>query len=622
VEPLLGRSDSNAQRALIELTPVSEGATRALDWLAERALEEGTIEDATLFWRRAQRLAPDPKRAARLLWARARPASPPHRPGSVGRPGRAVGAATLLWAREAAGGLRGPPPVRGVSADDARVYYVGARSLQAVDRATGRLQWVVPGASAADDLLRAHGVLLQRSATGIRALDPRRGHVRWKRALADWNGGRALDAADRCVQVVALPQGFALLVVRGGRWEVVQLDPRGQVRWRTALWATSQEDLVPAPIGVTRQAPTGDPCRNPEDTKGECPSRDAFRGGVHPEKEVSPLRYGYTGPYRPLRDDGRLAAVGDRIVLTADGVIAALGAESGDLIWLRERSLGLGVAAGDSIRVTLRATAFAVEASTAAGLLVRLDPLDGSSLRSPRTRAGVPYRLATSPLVLAWATERAFELRAGLEGVSLGALDAPPVWDGASVGTALAIPTRGGLTIVDTRTAAPHRIVPWPLGPARVVAAAGLWLLVNERGVAALEPGGETSPAAVPSPLSPQHLADRSWRVRLAARTRLSARLARGEPGLGEALAALAKGDDLEARFAARELVADHGRRQRWRRIAPKASAERVEALVRGGDPAATRALIPDAARGPGAGSAAVALVLEASDLADRLALV
>src|SRR5690606_35212804 len=100
--------------------------------------------------------------------------------------------------------------------------------------------------------------------------------------------------------------------------------------------------------------------------------------GYDAEPHVMALRF-TPGALRAADGDGRVACLADRVVVSADGLVAALGLPRGETLWAHERGPGLGLH-GRRAFVSLHARADAIEAVTGVGLLVRLDPLDGRLL--------------------------------------------------------------------------------------------------------------------------------------------------------------------------------------------------------------------------------------------------
>jgi hypothetical protein len=402
---------------------------------------------------------------------------------------------------------------------------------------------------------------------------------------------------------------------------LVAVDPWGQPLWHTALfWESEQPSLVPPPILLTQDPkPTGDPCTNPEDVDGECPSHGAFRPGVHLEKERTTHRPVFVGAYRTLLGDGRLAVVGERLFVTADALVAAVGGDAGELIWLRDRMHGLAVGDQGTVRVALHASAYAVEAVTAAGLLVRFDPLDGSSLRTPTARPeAAVYRLAMSPLVLAWRSKTELRLTSGAAAIDLGAPDHAPLWPGATLNGTLVVPTAEGMLLVDTSEPRPTRLLPWPMGPAQVVVREGLLVVSNDKGVAVLEHGPKPPAAPLPTRLTLAHLGDPSWQVRRAAQTALESRLKREGESIRSRLETLAKSGDLEAAAAARGLIRSSRRGGRWATLLPGVAQATIDAALRGGRDAQIAELVAKLVTGPEATRALAAELLDAQEPAHR----
>ncbi|MBX3471210.1 MAG: hypothetical protein KF878_30450 [Planctomycetes bacterium] len=334
---------------------------------------------------------------------------------------------------------------------------------------------------------------------------------------------------------------------------------------------------------------------------------------------------------RAASGDGRLACLGDRVLLTSDGLVAALGLERGEVLWALDRGPGLGVA-GRRVFVSLRAAADAVEVVTAAGLLVRVDPLDGRLLPPPRGWEADALVLGPAVLAREAAGEVVLPLPTGplrLDGA------ARPVGPGAVTGgRVLVAPVASGVVAVDLVAGDVLGRVEWPLGGAaagrrRLLAGPdGVLLAWGPDGLVALGPG---SPAALDAAASAVDSAveddlDRlaaaldalDWRRRLAAWQALADR-AEAAPALRRLLEG---GASSEAREAASELLERLARRARWALIAPGASPEQVAALADEPTAAAVLALRPLLGQGPGVADALVGLLPATTDVALRAALI
>ncbi|MGE0707634.1 MAG: PQQ-binding-like beta-propeller repeat protein [Planctomycetota bacterium] len=586
---------AGARRAVVARWPLSKHAVEAASWLSERAAEEGRAEEALAWARRALELEPAPELAARLarrlVQLRARAT---HLAGAAG----ALGVARpwdqplrLRWARRATGGFAGKPARRAVAADGERVYLVERGRVVARAREDGRLAWTGPLLEEPRELRAAHGLVLHLGALTLTALDAEDGSVRWRFALdpAELTPGEGL------ADLAARPAGLVASLRRGDRWELVGLDLHGKATWRTPLWAVAPPLAQAFAFDRTKQAP---------------------------------VRATRT---RRVLDDGRIAALGDLVFVTAAGRVAALGAELGELRWARERLFGLGLDRGPT-RVALRADAFGLDVYTAHGLLVRVDPRDGASLplpEHPSDDKGAPragYLIALRPLVVGWeGTElEAFDA----ERRTLGRLASAPCWRGAALGRVLALPMGEGLELLDADGAALGRI-PWPLGPAALEGAAGALLLANEQGVALLEPAAASpAPQALGADLPAQvrALGDADWRARAAAAKALEERLAR-DAAAGPAVAAALKSAALpaaarrEAEWALSALEAELLERRRWAVVLPQVPFAEVSAAARDSSGEALRALGPRVAPGLEAAAQLKVLALTARTWPQRLAL-
>lgn len=589
--PQPGREEALAE--LLERFGATPRAALAARLLGERLLERGDVGGAALLWRRALSEARDPVLERRLLALRT--ALPRAVEGSLAAP-RSLVTSTghgqkpwgVLWGRPAAGGDPHGLGLRALAADGHHVYLTDHRGLLAVERDTGRLVWrtALRGDPRSERLFVGHGrVLLLRRDRAV-GVDAERGVVLWQRALPSGGSGGDRYALD----AVATPIGFALLASIDGARHVLGVAPDGRTLFDTRLWQV-RERAETRPI--RRRLPSDPP---PMDEDGQTLPAD-FEDGAG-ERLVPAYPVGLPG--RLVADDGRLAALGDRIVVDADGILASLSTVHGGTVWIRDAGGGLEVAGG-KVLPAVAAGPFAIEAVTAAGHLVRLDPLDGSSLELPAPPEGTwpeqpepgapgaepppgpqaawpeprPYVLALSPLVLAWNPD------GGRSWITVGCpprklLPLEPTTVAAVVGQVMALPDGEGVVLVDLATGQElGDPLPWCLRQGPLVAAGGLLFAVGAEGIVAYGPGGEPTDDplgkgelkdAPPDTLT-RLLEDEGWRVRQAAREELAAR---DERAVADLRRAAREASTADGRDAARGLLDRLDRKRVFTRLAPR----------------------------------------------------
>ncbi|MCO5165248.1 MAG: PQQ-binding-like beta-propeller repeat protein [Planctomycetes bacterium] len=578
--------------------PAAAAAARAL---GERMLERGDLEGAALLWRLALARRPQPDLEARLLALRT--LLGPELEGSLAprRPAPA-GAWSVSWARRAPGGDATLP--RPVVADGTHLYLSDHRGVVALTREDGRLVWRAPlrgdpreqrlllGAGQAADRL----LLVRRDR--LVALDAARGLVVWERPLALTGAGRPQPGQprDRLHDAVATPAGFAALATVDGHRCLLGLSPEGDVVFEQRLWPALRGDDAPAYPYLVRYVFRP---RGTEDADGNQRDHDAILGELVHDDALAPPRR--------VVGDGRLAAVGDRVAFTVDGVVACAAAANGALLWAREHAFGVQVAGARTVLVQLAAGPYAVEAVTAAGQLLRLDPLDGASLPLPLPPPDLhapdpaappgrdearPYVLHLSPLVLGWEPPGAggFHITAGVPPRKVVRFAQGPLGPGALLGGTLVLPDPEGVVLLDL--ALGHELtetpLPWTLPAGPVAVRGGLALAVGSDGLVVFGP--EARAPKVPAldddlPLARwvDLLGHPDWRVRLSAQARLSA-----EAGTAEAAPLLERAaraaPTLDARDVARDLVEQAGRRRLFSTLAPTAPPSLLDAVARGED--------------------------------------
>lgn len=549
------------------------GATRsaavAARTLGERLLERGDLDGAALLWRRALadlRPGEDPGLETRLVALRSllgvdRPGSlTPRLPDPPAR-------WSIAWARRALGG--DPKLPRAVAADGTHVFLTDHRGVIALEREDGGLRWRVPlrGDPRQQRLTLGAGQLLLVRRDRVVAIDCERGAVAWEHLLetGDLPARAAGGAEDRFHDAVATPSGFAALATREGQYVVVGLSSAGQPLFETRLWPDRAADVTWPVFPRWVLA-----------TKG---SRDPDGNERSEDRVVAAVEHRSEAPPRWVVGDGRLAAIGDRIVLTVDGVVAAVSAAHGGVLWMRDNSFGVHVAGERNVLVQLAVGPFAVEAVTAAGNLVRLDPLDGASLALPLPPDGLyqdgdarPYVLNLSPLVLGWdAPDRGgFHLTAGLHARRVVRFAQGPLGPAALMGSTLALPDPEGLVLVDLVHGKEllDEPLPWTLGAAPVVVTGGLIVAAGPEGLVVLTPrAGEPlpKPPALDADLSLAHwidlLSHPDWRVRLRAQDHLAS-VDAGPGDVTQLERAARDAATLDARDVARDLV-EQARRRR-----------------------------------------------------------
>lgn len=542
-------------------------ATKAARLLGERLLERGDVHGAALLWRRlaAEQPAPDPALEARLLALRTH--LPYGATGSLRPTAPALRGWGALWARPLSGGDE--LQARAVAADGHRVYVTDHRGVLALDRQVGRLVWRAParGDMRQDRLVVGLGRLVLLRRDRIVGIDAERGVILWERP--------APAPADRWLDVVATPVGFAVLAVVDRQRVLVGLGPEGRTLFEQRLWPVERDDQLARPVGLRRP---GDPMRNAE----------------------RPYEWPLWG--RRVVGDGRLAAVGDLVVVDADGLLAAASALTGGVAWLRDRTVGVEVA-GRRIFPAVAAGAWAVEAVTAAGHVVRVDPLDGKPLADPSPPPGAwpelpgdlpserteqramparvaaasagpprPFVLSIAPLVLGWQPEEpggAFWIGVGAsfrgETRLLTRFAQRPAGPGAVVGQVLALPDPEGVVLVDLGTGAElGDPLPWTLARGPLVERAGLLVAAGPEGLVVFGP--DAPMGAGEEPDDPVRGLDADdWRVRLRAREALAAR---GDQAQDELARLAREGASLEARDAAQALVERLRRERAFGRLA------------------------------------------------------
>ncbi len=573
-------------------------ATRAARVLGERLVERGDLAGAALLWRRALASAPDPALELRLLALRT--LLGPEVEGSLTPRGTARdGPWTVRWARRAAGGDRTLP--RALAADGAHVYVTDHRGVLALAREDGRLVWraSLRGDPREQRLVRGPERLLLVRRDRLVALDPARGAVAWERGLELPPGARPdPQARDRFHDAVVTPAGFAVLATREGARTLVGVSSAGEPLFEQRLWPAlpREEDVVYPYFARYRLAAKDSP-----DRAGERRTRD--------EVTVEPVHDDVLAPARRVRGDGRLAAVGDRILGTVDGVVFCAAAGHGGLLWVREQSFGLQVAGARTVIVQLAAGAFAVEAVTAAGQLVRLDPLDGSSLPLPGPPPGAyppadpaappgrdvpaPFVLHLSPLVLGWEPPggAGFFLTSGAPSRPVVRFAQGPVGPVALLDETVAFPDPEGVVLLDlARGAELGEPLPWTLAPGPVVARGGLLLAAGPDGLVVLGPDEPGGPREAPAPDDDLPLArwvdllgHPDWRVRLRAQERLASLDTSSADATAQLERAAREAPTLDARDVARDLVEQARRWRLFLTLAPGARAV-VRDIARGVD--------------------------------------
>lgn len=576
--------------------PAAAAAARAL---GERQLERGDLAGAALLWRLALARRPQPDLEARLVALRT--LLDPELDGSLA-PRRPAPPApwSVAWARRAPGG--DPTLPRPAAADGTHIYLTDHRGVVALVREDGRLVWRAPlrgdpreqrlvlGAGQAADRL----LLVRRDR--LVALDTARGHVVWQRALAlSGEGPRPAQPGqprDRLHDAAATPTGFVALATVDGQRCLLGLSPDGDLTYEQRLWPALRADDAPAYPYVVRYVLRP---RGSEDPEGVPRANDEVLGELVHDDGLAP-------PRRVL-GDGRLAAVGDRVALTVDGIVACAAAANGALLWAREHAFGVQTAGARTVLVQLAAGPYAVEAVTAAGQLVRLDPLDGSSLPLPLPPAGLyaqdapagrdearPYVLHLSPLVLGWEPPGGggFHITAGVPPRRVVRFAQGPLGPGALVGGVLALPDPEGVVLLDLAqghelTPAP---LPWTLAAGPVAVRGGLVLALGPEGLVVLgadgpRPKTPTLDDDLPLARWAELLSHPDWRVRLRAQARLSAEAGTAEAGpLLERAARDAP--TLDARDVARDLVEQAGRRRLFSALAPTAHPALLDGVARG----------------------------------------
>lgn len=550
--------------------PFAREAAELTARLGDEALEAGRCEESAAWWRRAAGLAPTPafaKRAQRrLLWLRARDSEAATITGRLG-PRPTGGPPRLRWLRSLPGTRLGSPPTRALASDAEAIYALCQGSLLSLSREDGRVRWAQ---SLLDGDVRrlyvgAAGVLVTAAGKRLEARSTRTGASLWTADLE----------LEEIRDVRSWASGWLVLGLRDGHWRCVGVDARGQKRWATLLWEADPPLLRP----IQRGKPG----------------------------EVIPA-----GPVRRVRGDGRLSVLADACAVTAAGRVALLGNFHGEIRWARQRLFGLGLGANGPVDVGVYLGAFELWATTAAGLFVRLDPLQGRSLPLPPVPIGpkgpvTGYLVSAEPPVWLWRDLAFGGLASVPEGAPVG-----PLWAGAVARGWLALPRGEG---IELRRGAARASLPWPDQPGQVRALEGELIVVAPGGVALLG-WGPAALAPTRPPTTPLEtlsaLGHPSWRIRRAARERV-------KPGALKALRAALPQAQLsaparrEVEFVLSALLKSLARRQRWQQIAPKASWEAVERA--GADPsgASLRALADEIKPGP---ASAAALRAEVSALA------
>lgn len=576
-------------------TPAARQAARLL---GDRLAERGDVAGAALLWRRALAAGPDAALERRLLAART--LLPHDVEGSLGPRAPAPGAGwSVRWARRAPGGGHTLP--RAIAADGAHVYVTDHRGVLAMRREDGRLVWRAPlrGDPREQRLVVGQGRLLLVRRDRLVALDPERGAVAWELPLpAPASGRRDPALRDRFHDVVATAGGFVALATYDGARTLLGVAPTGEPSFERRLWPVipREEDLAYPYFARFRLAPKGslDRSGNPREDD---------------EVTVEPVHDGALAPPRRVLGDGRLAAIGDRVVGTVDGLVFCAAAANGGLLWAREHSFGVQVAGERAVLVGIAAGPWAVEAVTAAGHLVRLDPLDGASLALPAPPPGIyesadpaappgadearPFVLDLSPLVLGWEPPggAGFYLTAGTPSRLVVRFAQGPLGPVAQAGGTIAFPDPEGVVLLDrARGEELGEPLPWTLAPGPVVSCGDLLLVAGPDGVVALGPADD-APSPAPTPVDEalpvarwiELLDHPDWRVRLRAEERLST-LDTSAPEVAAALERAAHdAPTLDARDVALDLVEQARRRALFLSLAPAASPL-VANIVRGVD--------------------------------------
>lgn len=629
-----GRRRDAAIGDLLERFGATPAATIAAQALAERLLERGDLHGALLLWRWAREDARVRPRhlEARLLAARSFLGV--DRPGSLTpmHPDPAA-AWAVAWARRAPGGeptKDEPARPRPVAADGVRVYLTDHRGVLALARDDGRLVWRVPlrGNPREQRVALGGGRLLIARRDRVVAVDCERGVETWQRSLAATSvelvvRGRRAVTEDRVLDVAATCAGFVALVTRESQRFLVGLSPEGTLLFETRLWPERAAEVTRPRRTVVFMRGAGEVDRNGNRLESAEPD---LRGEWDPDC-----------PSRRVMDDGRLAAIADRVVVNVDGVVLCASVAQGGVLWVRERSHG-ALLAGGRIWVQVAVGPYAVEAVTAAGHLVRFDPLDGSSLPLPSQPEGLygpestgrneprPYVLHLSPLVLGWQPEGkgGFYVTSSVASRPVLRLAQGPLFPGAVLGSTLALPDPEGLVLIDLVKGTELRDpLPWTLAPSPVVAAGGLLLTAGADGVVALSP--DAVPTKLPD-LDPEGpitawielLSHPDWRVRMQAQQRVEA----GLLDLDVLERTAREAPTLDARDVAKDLFEQARRRRLFTKLAPQAPPWLVKELVQGVDLAeGLRLLLERVKASDRAPDELLGHVLEAEDRAVRSAL-
>lgn len=585
-----------ARRALVARFPLAGAAPAAALALGEAAFEAGQVEAAAAWWRRALALELPAARAQtlrlRLRALRGRETGAPRPAGHWGQLAPAP-APRLVWARHAPGGLRGWPPWRVGTADAEAVYLLERGYLVACARREGRLRWRSEAPLGwARELVVAHDLVVHAGTTRLSAHGAADGAARWQLDLDP----AELDPGDGFQDLVATPGGFVTSLRSAGRWRVWGLDPAGKPRWKTDLW-----DGGPSLTQGLRW--------------------DLERPHVKPATAV-----------RRVLDDGRLAALADAVALTVEGRVLLLGAELGEVRWARERLLGVGLGGRGPVRVALRLGAWGVEALTAHGLFVRLDPQTGQDLPLPRVpqREGQPlraYLVCSDPPLIGWTAEGGLRLE-GAEGAPRLSLEVAPSWRGAALGDLLAWPKGEELAWTSLSGEEAPPALRWPLGAPRLQPVPGGVLLLSTEGAALVERSspGETAPAPFPASLAEQvgALGAPSWRLRHAAWEALSERLAQdpaAERSAWTSLEPLSGAAQREATWSLSALIARARVQRQWSRVFPDLPWSQLEAATSDPSGAGLRALAPRVRAAPAAAEALRRAAASATSWEQRTAL-
>lgn len=581
-----GRRRDGALGELLARFGATSAARQAARALGERLVERGDLAGAALLWRRALAGGPDPALERRLVALRT--LLGPEVDGSLTpRVPDPPARWTVRWARRAAGGDRAL--ARAVTADGTHVYVTDHRGVLALAREDGRLVWRAPlrGDPGEQRLVRGAERLLLVRRDRLVALDPVRGVVVWERVLdAPAGGPRDPEVRDRFHDAVPTAVGFAVLATREGTRTLMGVSGGGDVLFEQRLWPVipREQDVVYPYFARYRLAGKGS-----LDHAGAPRERD--------EVTVELVHDDALAPARRVLGDGRLAVVGDRVVGTADGVVFCAASGHGGLIWAREHSFGVQVAGARAVIVQIAAGAYAVEAVTAAGHLVRLDPLDGSSLALPVPPADVypapdpgaapghdeprPYVLHLSPLVLGWEPPggAGFFVTAGASSRVVVRFAQGPLGPVALLGGTVAFPDPEGVVLLDLAEGAElGEPLPWTLVPGPVVARGGLLLAVGPEGLVVLGHEDPQGPDKAPTPADDLPLArwldllgSPDWRVRLRAQERLASTDTSSPDATAQLERTAREAPTLDARDVARDLVEQARRRRLFLRLAPSA---------------------------------------------------